>query len=207
MNRRVVITVTDERGAVVSDACSAEPPPPPAPTPTGPSVADCCSDLKRELGDLTNLLRQLLQKQQALQDEIDKLEKGNQAQAKNIQDKIDALPKPLNESQVGNVVDTHLERFRDPRFSLLGINIGADDHRDITFTGRGRFFAPFKDHFAVQAQGEYLYFRNQREAQFDIGLVDRIGAFQAGLFGSFKHVSLRDPSVSGAVPATWGKRP
>ena len=193
MNRRVVITVTDERGAVVSDACSAEPPPPPAPAP-GPSVADCCSDLRRELGDLTSLLRQLLQKQQALQDEIDKLEKGATAQAKNIQDKIDALPKPLNESQVGNVVDTRLEHFRDPRFSLLGINIGADDHRDITFSGRGRFFAPFKDHFAVQAQGEYLYFRNQREAQFDLGLVDRMGPFQASLFGSFKHVSLRDPS-------------
>ena len=91
MNRRVVITVTDERGAVVSDACSAEPPPPPAPPTPAPSVADCCSDLKRELGDLTSLLRQLLQKQQALQDEIDKLEKGNQAQAKNIQDKIDAV--------------------------------------------------------------------------------------------------------------------
>src|ERR1700682_1843644 len=205
MNRRVVITVTDERGAVVSDACSAEPPPPPAPPAPSPSVADCCSDLKRELGDLTNLLRQLLQKQQALQDEIDKLEKGAQARAKATQDKIDALPKPLNESQVGNVVDTHLERFRDPRFSLLGINIGADDHRDIPFTGRSRFFAPFKDHFAVQAQGEYLYFRNQREAQFDLGLVDRIGPFQAGLFGSFKHVSLRDPSSFGRGAGNLGQ--
>src|SRR5205814_7906353 len=90
-------------------------------------------------------------------------------------------------------------RFRDPRFSLLGFNIGADDHRDLTFTAKGRFFAPFKDHFAIQMQGEYLYFRNQKEGQADIGLVNRIGAFQAGAFASFKTVSLSGAGSTGTL--------
>jgi hypothetical protein len=77
------------------------------------------------------------------------------------------------------------------KFSLLGLNVGADSEGKTTFSGRGRFFAPMGDNFAVQAQGEYLYFRPQKEAQFDIGLVNRIGRFQGGLFGSFKHVNLR----------------
>jgi len=77
------------------------------------------------------------------------------------------------------------------KFSLLGLNVGADSEGRTTFSGRGRFFAPMGDNFAVQAQGEYLYFRPQKEAQVDLGLVNRIGRFQGGLFGSFKHVNLR----------------
>ncbi|MDQ2945300.1 MAG: immunoglobulin domain-containing protein, partial [Acidobacteriota bacterium] len=108
-------------------------------------------------------------------------------------------PKPLSEAQTAQVVDTRLEKARDPRFSLLGINIGADDHRDLTFTGSARFFAPFKEHFGVQIQGEYLYYRNQKEGQADIGLVNRIGSFQGGLFGSFKTVSLRGAGNTGTL--------
>ncbi len=78
------------------------------------------------------------------------------------------------------------------KFSLLGMNAGADSSGRVTFTGSGRFFAPMGDNFAVQAQGEYLYFRTQREAQFDLGLVHRIARFQAGLFASFKHVQLNN---------------
>ena len=77
------------------------------------------------------------------------------------------------------------------KFSLLGLNVGADSEGKATFTGRGRFFAPMGDNFAVQAQAEYLYFRAQKEGQADLGIVHRIGRFQGGLFGSFKHVSLK----------------
>ena len=72
------------------------------------------------------------------------------------------------------------------------MNLGPDSNGRVTFTGAGRFFAPMGDNFAFQAQGEYLYFRTQREAQFDFGLVNRISRFQAGLFGSFKHVKMND---------------
>src|SRR5262249_52371743 len=45
--------------------------------------------------------------------------------------------------------------------------------------------------FGVQAQGEYMYWKTQREGQFDIGLVDRVTKrFQTGLFASFKGVTM-----------------
>lgn len=77
------------------------------------------------------------------------------------------------------------------KFSLLGVNLGADSNGKTTFTGKGRFFAPMGDNFAFQAQGEYLYFNTQREGQLDFGLVHRINRVQAGLFAAFKHVNLR----------------
>jgi hypothetical protein len=76
------------------------------------------------------------------------------------------------------------------KFSLLGLNVGPDSRGGATFSGRGRFFAPMGDNFAFQAQGEYMYFRTQREGQFDFGLVNRYKKFQGGAFASFKHVSL-----------------
>jgi hypothetical protein len=54
-------------------------------------------------------------------------------------------------------------------------------------------------HFALQMQGEYLYFREQKEGQFDLGVVNRIGRFQSGLFASFKHVTLRGNQTGGTL--------
>ena len=52
----------------------------------------------------------------------------------------------------------------------------------------------------MQAQGEYFYFRDAREGQFDIGLVHRPWTnFQAGLFASFKHVTLRGNQNGGTL--------
>ena len=190
MNRRVVVTVTDEQGRTVSAGGVGE-----AIQAMAPAAAaepqKCCDDiLKRldKLDDIARMLKDLADQNANLRKDLDNLKNEHAA----LENKIAGLPKPLNEEQTGQVVDARLEKARDPRFALLGINIGADDHRDLTFSGKARYFAPFKEHFAVQAQGEYLYFHNQREGQFDIGLVDRIGRFQGGLFGSFKRVDLRN---------------
>ena len=75
-----------------------------------------------------------------------------------------------------------IDKNKKPLFQVLNANIGADGNGNLTFTGKGRFFAPFGRSFAFQAQGEYLYFRGQKEGQFDFGLIDRISRFQAGLF-------------------------
>ena len=107
--------------------------------------------------------------------EVDNLKQQQAA----LQNQMNGAPKPLTEQQTAKVVDEQIARNRDPRFSLLGINVGADSYRNVTFTGKARYFAPFKEHFALQAQGEYFYFRDAREGQFDIGLVDRLGNFQA----------------------------
>jgi hypothetical protein len=191
MNRRVVLTVTDEQGKTVSDggvnqAIQAMDQ---SKAIIGQQQACCEQILKRldRLDEIAKMLRDMADQNKALQQEVADL-KAKQA---SLEQQVAGLPKPLNEQQTAQVVDTRLEKFRDPRFSILALNVGADSNKDITFMGKGRYFAPFKDHFAVQAQGEYLYFHDMKEGQVDIGLVDRIGAnFQAGLFSSFKHVSL-----------------
>lgn len=90
--------------------------------------------------------------------------------------------------------------FGHGRFSLLGANVGLDDSRKLTFTGRGRYFQTFAKNFAVQAQGEYMYFRDRQEGQFDLGLVNRFkGNWQAGVFTSFRTVNLREYDRNGTL--------
>ncbi len=90
--------------------------------------------------------------------------------------------------------------FGNGRFSLLGANVGMDDSRKLTFTGRARYFQPFANKFAVQAQGEYMYFRDRQEGQFDIGLVNRFRPnWQAGVFSSFRTINLRQFNRNGTL--------
>ena len=77
------------------------------------------------------------------------------------------------------------------------MNVGADHDGHVSFTGKGRFFGVFGEHYALQAQGEYLYNYGDKEGQFDIGLVDRIGRVQAGLFASFKNATVQGAQTSG----------
>src|SRR5678810_1507711 len=86
-----------------------------------------------------------------------------------------------------------------PKFQLLGLNVGANSDGNASFTGKGRYFAPFGNNYAFQSEGEYFYSKGQREGQFDFGLVDRINRFQAGLFGSFKHVNLTGDQTGGTL--------
>ena len=201
MNRRVVLTVTDEGGKTVSagsigdairsmDQGKLE------------KMQQCCDEiLKRldRLDEIAKMLKDMADQNASLRKEVDDLKAQQAASQSALQSQINALPKPLSEEQTSQLVDTRLEKFRDPRFSLLGLNVGSDDQRNLTFSGRGRFFAPFKDHVAIQAQGEYMYFKAMKEGQFDLGLVDRIGNFQGGLFTSFKHVSLSGMQNGGTL--------
>lgn len=192
MNRRVVMTVTDQNGKMVSDGGVAQAIQAIAPA-AGAGGPNCCDDILKRLDAISSLLNDLKGQNAGLRKELDDVKN----QQSNLENKLANAPKPLTEQQTAQVVDARLEKARDPRFSLLGLNVGADDRRDVTFTGSGRFFAPFKEHFAVQIQGEYLYFRNQKEGQADIGLVNRIGNFQGGLFASFKNVSLNGSTSAG----------
>jgi hypothetical protein len=191
MNRRVVLTVTDQNGKIVSDGGVAQAIPAinPAPNP------GCCDDILKRLDQITSLLNDMKGQNADLRKEIDGLK--NQEAA--LENKVNNLPKPLTEEKTAEVVDARLEKARDPRFALLGLNVGADNNRDVTFTGSGRFFAPFRKNFAVQIQGEYMYFRQQKEGQADIGLVNRVGNFQGGLFASFKNVDLQGAGNSGTL--------
>jgi len=186
MNRRVVLTVTDQNGKTVSAAGgvgeaikSIE---------AGPNT--CCQDiLKRldKLDEIAQMLKDMAAQNAGLKQQVADLQDRQKA----LEDELNKTPKPLTQQQTAAVVDQRLEKFRDPRFSLLSFNAGRDTFNDyLTVDAAGRYFAPFKDHFAFQAQGEYMYFHDWHEAQLDFGLVDRVGQAQVGAFASFKHVDL-----------------
>ena len=75
------------------------------------------------------------------------------------------------------------------KFALLGLNAGPTSDGKLTFTGKGRFFSKLSESTALQSEGEYMYFRDRKEGQFDLGLVNRYKNVQLGLFSSFKHVT------------------
>lgn len=190
INRRVTLRITDANGKVISaggigEAIKQIVQEQPKPGP------DCCDAiLKRldRLDEIVNMLKDL----HGLKDQV-------QAQQKALNDlrgEVTNMPKPLAKSDVESITRSAaadvVDKSRMKRFSLLGLNAGLDDNRDLTFTGKGRFFAPFKDTFAFQAEGEYMYWHDRQEGQIDFGLVDRfVHSAQAGLFASFKRVNMR----------------
>ncbi len=97
-----------------------------------------------------------------------------------------------------------LEQARPKRFQLLDLNLGPDRTGNLSVSGRARFFTPFGEGHALQAQGEYLRYADRQEGQFDVGLLDRRGSFQAGLFSSFKRVQLKDYAAGGTLGQAAG---
>ncbi|HYO81984.1 MAG TPA: OmpA family protein [Bryobacteraceae bacterium] len=197
MNRRVFMTVTDEAGRVISagginDALKAM-------KDLMAAQQKCCDEiLKRldRLDQIADMLRKMATDNESLRSDLADLRKAHDA----LDQYVKATPKPLTRAETTEIVDTRtaeqIERARMPRFSILGLNAGSDQSGNLTFTGRGRYFMPFKEQFAVQMQGEYMYHRDRQEGQFDAGLVNRFATrAQAGIFASFKHVNFsgRDP--------------
>jgi len=213
MNRRVALTVTDGQGKTVgeggaSDAIRAI-------QNNTKAAVDCCNEILKRLDKLDTLERMLKdladqnaglkndladmrknedalkQAQDALKQNQDNLRQGQQA----TDQKVAELPKPPTTTEVAKAVTDQIDQ-KNPRFQLLGVNAGSNGQGDFTFSGKGRYFAPFGGRYGLQTEAEYFYNRDlqnrsRREGQFDIGLVDRLTKrFQAGLFTSFKYVSL-----------------
>ena len=211
MNRRVALTVTDAQGRTVGaggagDAIRAIEPAKPAAAAAPAPMADCCNEvLKRldKLDDIAKMLKDLSDQNADLRRQVADL-RGAQDQLRAAQqatdNRVGNLPKPPSATDVAAEVEKNAAKNRDPRFQLLGVNLGGTDNGDITFTGRGRFFAPIGSQIAIQAGGEYMYHTGQKEGQFDLGIVDRFAKnFQAGLFTSFKHVNLSGNTSGGTL--------
>ncbi len=201
MNRRVSLTVFDASGKQVSAGGPAEAIK--AITPAA-GVADCCNEvLKRldKLDDIAKLLKDLGDQNAALRQQLDALKAQEQVlESKVNQPPPPPPPAPPTANEVGKEVTKQLAATQQPKFSLLGLNVGVDDTGNTTVQGRGQYFAPFAGHFAFQANAEYLYFKTDREGQFDAGIVDRIGPhFQAGLFGSMKYADLTQYQGGGTL--------
>ena len=211
MNRRVSLTVMDSGGKSVgaaggsaADAIRAIQPQPAA------GVADCCSEVLKKLDkldDIAKMLKDLGDQNAALKQQLADL-KGAQDALKQSQQVLESkvntppppAPVPPTANEVGKEVARELEAKKEPKFALLGVNVGIDDTGNTTFTGKGRYFSPFGEHFGFQSEAEYLYFKGQREGQFDFGLVDRFTPhLQAGLFASFKYAGLTQVQKGGAL--------
>ncbi len=202
MNRRVALTVLDDQGRTVGaggagDAIRAMQPAPTA------GVADCCSEVLKRLDKLDAIERMLMDladQNKRLADELARLKQNQDSMASRVNQPPPAPPPaPPTTDEVANAVTAALEKKQLPKFQMLGLNLGSNDTGDVTFTGKGRYFAPFGNNYAFQSEGEYFYNKGQREGQFDFGLVDRIGRFQAGLFSSFKHINLTGDQTGGTL--------
>jgi len=208
MNRRVEITVTDAQGRVISaegirEAIKA------IEESELKKVAECCESVLRKLDKLDEilaLLKDLKSENEKLRQELAALQRAQTAVEKRVTEVAEA-PKPPTAAEIAQVAEgvarKAVEEAKPSRFSLLGLNIGPSlgeslftglGRGNLTISGRGRYFAPFgkTEMHALQAEGEYLYYRDRQESQFDIGLVNRFKSMQLGLFSSIKHVSLSD---------------
>ena len=215
MNRRVILAVTDGQGNLIKEG--------------GISdilkalnniqdmlkqQADCCAQILKRLDKLDDILAAI----KTLQGDNDRL-KTELADVRNkenqLENEVNGLPKPLTESQTQNIAHTEAlgavdeAQKRNKKFSIVGLNIGPtfgpSRSGDFTVNGRAQFFSPFggpqpdKGSHAVQAQGEYMYYPEHQEGQFDLGLVNRWGNLQAGAFASFKYLSFKGYQSSGGL--------
>ncbi len=208
MNRRVVLTVTDGSGKLIKEGGIGD---------VLNALQDfmkkqeeCCAQILKRLDKLDDILAAL----KNLQGENDKLQ-GELNDLRNqhnmLRDQVAALPKPLSEQQTQNIAHTEAigavdeAQRRNKKFMTVGVNIGptfgASRTGDFTVSGRGQFFSPFGGDglSAVQAQGEFMYYPGRKEGQFDIGLIHRWGAVQAGGFGSFKWLDLSQYQQGGSL--------
>ena len=206
MNRRVRMEVRDGQGRVVGDGRISDV----LPALTGlqeavKQNADCCAQILKRLDKLDDILAAL----NNLKGENDNLKTqiaDLRNQQNSLRDQVNGI-KPLTDQQttdiahkeandaVADVLDQAAKR--NQKFTAVAINVGPNVGKakggDANVTAHGQFFSPFggSGSSAVQAQGEYIFNSDySSEGQFDIGLVHRMGAVQAGLFGSFKYLSL-----------------
>lgn len=200
INRRVTLTALDAQGKMIGAAGSVGD--------TIKAIESKCPDYTQSLNDIlrkldklddiAKMLGDLKNDNNKLRAEVDAL-KGAGA---STQAAVQALPKAATPQDVQRTVETEIRKIQDanPRFSILGVNLGADQDRKVTFQGRARYFAPFGDKYAFQGQGEYFYFRDRQEAQGDFGLVNRFHQrAQFGAFASFKHVRLEQFQQGGTL--------
>jgi outer membrane protein OmpA-like peptidoglycan-associated protein/uncharacterized cupredoxin-like copper-binding protein len=163
--------------------------------------ADCCAQILKRLDKLDDILAAL----KGLQGENDNLKSqlnDLRNQHNQLRDQVAGLPKPLNEQQTQNIAHTEAigaideAQRRNKKYSMLGVsvgpNFGPSRQGNANVSAIGRFFSPFGGDgtHAVQVNGEYQHNTGTSdEAQFDIGLVNRWGALQAGAFASFKYLN------------------
>jgi hypothetical protein len=197
MARRAEVFVTDDKGnkvgqhdGSVKDAIAGL-----QKAPGSGMSQDCCNDILTRLDRLEKLLGD---KMNDLDRKLADLDKGRGQQAQQVAEvkrAVDDLPtRPQVTEQIDTVrkaIPEEIAKAQPKRISPIGVNLGSDDRGRITGSARGQLFTAFNDKTALQMQGEYMYWRDRQEGQFDMGLVNRLGNVQVGGFGSLKYVNFR----------------
>lgn len=220
MNRRVMLTVTDANGKVIGVGGISEVLPElQLLQDMAKKQQECCDAILKRLDRLDDILAaikslqgdndrlktevaDLRNQENALKDQVAGMHPVTEPQAQAIVAKAE----PEIADAAANQVEAK-EKANNHKFSNVGINIGPafgagranDSH--VSASANGQFFSPFgaDGSHAVQAQGEYMYSPGIQEGQFDLGLVDRVGAFQAGAFASFKYLNFGQYQQGGVV--------
>ena len=201
MNRRVVMTVRDGDGNLVSDGGVGD-----AIDGIEKLVAaqeDCCNQILEKLNKLDEILDLL----KGLKDENDHLKEEVAA----LKDRQPEMQKALDDNrQATSEVPGQVQRIVDERFdeearnrqkyASYNVNAGpASPSGNVAISGQGRVFVPFAKRHAVQAGGEFMHWLDRDEGQMDLGLVNRWGDFQVGGFTSFKYVKFDEWSRSAGL--------
>jgi flagellar motor protein MotB len=213
VNRRVAVTLTDEKGVQISYGGVAEAVKA-MQTANARQEQTMAEILKRldKLDEIARMIQAMKAENEALKSQIAAVSKAQTSSESALKQEIKNLPKPLNREEVTQITKDvtrevtektaaeAVKKNNEPRFTLMGVNAGLDRMKDLTLSGRAQLFLPFRERFALQMQGEYMYFRDRREGQVDLGLVSRVHKqFQAGLFSSFRRVDLRGLQQGGTL--------
>ena len=161
-------------------------------------MTDCCSEVLRrldKLDDIAKMLKDLADQNADLRRQLDALKQAEQV----LESKANQPGAPAPAPAAAAAAASTAVAVAEPKFQAMGLNVGQDSRGSTTASAKGRFFGQFADHYAFQAQGEYIYTREDKEGQLDLGLVDRMGRFQAGVFSSFKYVSLEGNQSGGTL--------
>ncbi len=198
MNRRVVMTVKDGAGNIVSDGG------------VGDAIngiersgmsEDCCNQILEKLSKLDEILDLL----NNLKNENDKL-KQDVAELKGRPEPTPPPPAPTAD-QVASAVRQEMDEYPvakgGNKFASYNVNagpqMGGGQSGNLAVSGQGRVFLPFAKRHAVQAQGEFMHYLDRDEGQVDLGLVNRFGSVQLGGFSSFKYVKFDEWQTMGGL--------
>lgn len=208
INRRVVLSVMDGSGNVIADGQ----------TTMTATINNFEEDINKKL-DKLKLLDDIISQLDALKNQVASI-KGDTSQIaglvstsnsiKSDTTNLVARPAPLSYEQTQQIAKSAADyaltqsAIRNKKYSAVGANIGPTfmPGRTGNFSGSGfaKALIPFGNGktpdqsgtHAVLLGGEYLYYPERQEGQFDIGLSERFRYVQATFTGSYMRSTFRE---------------
>ena len=143
MDRRVVVTVKDAQGNIISDGGVGD-----AITSLDDLMKaqeECCNKILKELeklDDIMAMLKGLKDENVGLRDEIDKLKEA-QAGLQGDVKQVTSMPPGATRDEVRDVIREEVPKGK-AKYSAVNFNAGPDTMSgNLTVTGQGRTFIPF----------------------------------------------------------------